>query len=247
MTDAGYWTATEVAGKRVDVFEPPGSEKSGRAVLFLHGHDGRTLHGSRAFEAALEAHGFVCVCPAGGRCWWSDTVCSEFDAEVSPLAYLQQSLAPFIAERFQISPPRIGLLGVEMGGQGVLQLAYRKPREFPVVAAISPAVDFQNWHGRGLPLDEMFPSREWARQQTAILQLGPLNWPPYQLLLCDPYDVEWFESSDRLASKLYSSGIPFERDFETTYGDHGWEYYEHMAERAVGYLAEKLEAYSRRV
>ena len=67
----------------------------------------------------------------------------------------------------------MGLTGISMGGQGVLQLAYRHPRTFPVVAALAPAIDFHQWYGRGLPLDEMFDSREAARQATALLQIHP--------------------------------------------------------------------------
>ena len=89
-----------------------------------------------------------------------------------------------------------------MGGQGALQLAYRYPREFPVVAAISPAIDFHHWYGQGLPLDEMFASREAARQATATLQIHPLGWPRHQLLVCDPEDVDWYEGVDRLVAEI---------------------------------------------
>jgi S-formylglutathione hydrolase FrmB len=156
--------------------------------------------------------------------------------------FLRERVVPYIGERWSVAPPHIGLLGISMGGQGALQLAYRYGREYPVVAAISPAVDFHNWHGRGLPLDEMFASKEAARQATATLQLHPLNWPRHQLLVCDPADADWFEGVERLASKLYSSGIPFERDFETTAGGHSWDYFNQMAATAVGFLAEHLEA-----
>jgi S-formylglutathione hydrolase len=128
-----------------------------------------------------------------------------------------------------------------MGGQGALQLAYRHPREFPVVAAIAPAVDFHTWHGRGLPLDEMFPTRESARQETATLHVHPLNWPQHQLFVSDPADAEWFEGCERLASKLVSIGIPFERDLETSAGGHTWEYFNAMAPRVIEFVAERLQ------
>ncbi|MGH7200003.1 MAG: alpha/beta hydrolase-fold protein, partial [Planctomycetaceae bacterium] len=95
--------------------------------------------------------------------------------------------------------------------------------------------------------DEMFPNREAARQQTAILQVHPLNWPRHQLLTCDPADAVWFEGAERLGMKLSSTGIPFESDFETTHGGHSWEYFNHMAPRAIGFVAERLELESRRV
>jgi len=138
-------------------------------------------------------------------------------------------------------------LGVSMGGQGALRLAYRFPNQFPVVAALAPAIDFHTWHGRGLPLDEMYVTAEAARQDTATLLLHPLNWPRHQLLMCDPGDGDWFEGTQRLASKLYSTGIPFESDFETRHGGHSWEYFNHVAPRVMQYLVESLEQESRRL
>jgi S-formylglutathione hydrolase len=129
-----------------------------------------------------------------------------------------------------------------MGGQGGLQLAYRFPREYPVVAAISPAVDFHNLYGQGLPLDEMFAGKEAARQETATLRIHPLNWPRHQLLVCDPADSRWFEGAERLAGKLWSIGIPFESDLETSAGGHSWQYYQSMAARCVDFLADRLDA-----
>jgi S-formylglutathione hydrolase FrmB len=41
--------------------------------------------------------------------------------------------------------------------------------------------------------------------------------------------------------KLGALGIPHEADLSTSAGGHGWEYYQHMAPRAVGFLAERLE------
>ena len=108
-------------------------------------------------------------------------------------------------------------------------------------------MDFQDWWGRGLPLDDMFDSQEAARQQTAILHLQPLNWPRHQLIVCDPGDADWIHSSERLASKLYSSGIPFESDFETSNGGHSWDYFDVMAPRMVKFVSEALDSESMRI
>ena len=158
------------------------------------------------------------------------------------MSYLRTCVIPWMGERWDVEPPHIGLAGNSMGGQGALQLAYRAGREFPVVGAISPAVDFHNWHGRGLPLDEMFSSAEQARQQTATLNLHPLNWPRHQFFVCDPTDEDWFEGCERLASKLSSSGIPYERDLETIAGGHSWEYFDSQAAAVIGFVAEKLRS-----
>lgn len=243
----GSWRQVEIAGKMADVYEPRRRGGDGRTILHLHGHGLTTLRDNAVWSAELERHGLRCVCPHGQRSWWLDVVCPEFDARLTPLVFLREHVVPWIADRWGTQPPGIGLSGVSMGGQGALQLAYRYPREFPVVAAIAPAVDFQNWHGRGLPLDDMFPTREAARQQTAILQVHPLNWPRHQLLVCDPADAEWFESAERLTMKLRSIGIAFEADLETSAGGHTWDYFNTMAGRVIGFVAERLEQESRRV
>jgi S-formylglutathione hydrolase FrmB len=43
-----------------------------------------------------------------------------------------------------------------------------------------------------------------------------------------------------LRMKLSSLGVPFECDLETNNGGHSYQYFSHMAERAVGFLAERL-------
>ena len=243
---AGTWSQLEIDGKVADVYEPMQTAEHGRVVLHLHGHGLETLKDNPVFSAELERHGLRCICPHGQRSWWTDTICREFDADVSPLAFLRERVIPYIAERWDVHPPNVGLMGISMGGQGALQLAYRHAREFPVVAVISPAIDFHNLIGRGLPLDEMFATQEAARQQTVTLHVRPLNWPKQQLLVCDPKDEEWFEGVERLVSKLYSSGIPFESDLTTIAGGHSWDYFDSMAGRIVGFVAEGLELESRR-
>jgi hypothetical protein len=68
-----------------------------------------------------------------------------------------------------------------------------------------------------------------------------LNWPRNQFFCCDPTDVRWHESADRLRMKLSSLGVPFECDLETAAGGHTFEYACHMSQRVVGFLAERLE------
>lgn len=237
---AGTWTQVEIAGKTADIYEPAAPGEHGQVVLHLHGHGLTTLKDNPVFSAELEQHGLRAICPHGQRSWWLDVVCREFDPELTPMRFLREHVVPWIAERWGTRPPHIGLTGISMGGQGVMQLAYRHAREFPVVAAISPAIDFHNWHGRGLPLDEMFPDRETARQHTAILQIHPLNWPRHQLFVCDPADEDWYEGAERLAMKLRASGIPFESDLTTRHGGHSWDYFNHMAPRVIGFVADRL-------
>lgn len=236
-----HWSQFTIDGKTADVFEPSRVSEHGYAVLFLHGHGLFTLKDNPVYTAELEQRGWRCVCPHGKRSWWGDRVCAEFDSQITPQTYLRESVLPWFAESWGVAPPRIALLGVSMGGQGALKLAYRSPEQFPVVAALAPAIDFHNWHGRGLPLDDLYESAEEARQDTVTLLLHPLNWPRHQLLLCDPADTEWLEGVERLASKLDSTGIPFERDFTTSHGGHSWDYFNHVAPKVMEFFQERLD------
>ncbi len=237
----GTWKQVEVAGKAVDVYEPSQPSEHNYVVLHLHGHGGRTLRDNAVYTAEFEKYGLRAVCPHGQRSWWGKRICSEFDAQISPVEYIRQHLMPYINEQFGAEPPAIAVSGVSMGGQGALRLAYWYPREFPVVAALAPAVDFQNWLGQGIPLDEMYESALDARQDTATLQIHPLNWPPQQFIACDPRDADCFEGTDRLISKLSSSGIIYEKDLTTSAGGHSWEYFNHMAPATVEFLFQRLE------
>jgi len=241
------WQQIAIAGKTADVFFPTKRSPENFTVLFLHGHGRITLRDNAVYTAHLERLGLACVCPRGQRSWWGDVVCREFDPERTPADFLRRDVLAWIQERCHSNPPRIGLLGVDMGGQGALRLAYRDPEQFPIVAALGPTIDFHLLHGRGLPLDEMYATRESARQDTATLLIHPLHWPRHQLLMCDPEDGEWFEGVERLASKLYSTGIPFESDFATRHGGHSWEYFNFVSPRVMQFLAERLEQERKRL
>lgn len=200
------------------------------------------LSGNPVFSRLLHDHNLIVVCPDGGRSWWLDVASPEFEPGTTPQQWLLDMVLSGIQEQFGIAPPRIALLGVSMGAQGVLQLAYRYAGRFPVVAAIAPAVDFYQLHGSGLVLDQMFPDAESARQSSVVLNLNPLSWPRHQFFCCDPRDQEWFDGAARLGMKLSSSGILHERDLETSHGGHSWDYFNHMAPRAVAHIVKGLQA-----
>ena len=237
-----------MGGHPCDVFEPAVMNEAGFVVLFLHGvHIGR-LGENPYFTDQFNRHGLAVVSPITERSWWTDRICEEFDPQLTAEQHVLQNVLPYIEQRWETKVPRVGLLGTSMGGQGSLRFAYKYPELFPVVAAISPAIDYQQRFDQGdvtLPL--MYEEPETARQDTATLHIHPLNWPRHQFFCCDPTDEDWFESSDRLQMKLSSLGIPFECDLETEAGGHGFTYYNHMAERAIGFLVEHLEAERRRL
>lgn len=237
----GRWSEEEVAGHMCDVYEPARASEHGFALIYLHGVHLQRLVGNPAFERQFERHGLRVVSPRTARSWWTDRICPEFDPQVSAERYVVDSIVPYVNQRWGSQPPRIGLLGTSMGGQGALRLAFKYPSKFPVAAALSPAIDYHlRWdHDETLP--QMYRDEEQARQDTAILHVHPLNWPRNIFFACDPLDEPWYTSAERLRMKLAALGIPYECDLETVAGGHGFGYYNHMAEAAASFLVERLE------
>ncbi len=64
---------------------------------------------------------------------------------------------------------------------------------------------------------------------------------------CDPIDLRWHESADRLRMKMSALGIPHEHDLETSGGGHSFEYYSRMAPKALSFIAARLESERLRV
>src|SRR3954469_8839475 len=114
----GTWSVADIGGKRADVYDPPGPAAPHFGVLFLHGLDLTTLRGEGAFTRLFDELGLACVCPHGGPSWWGERVCPEFDARVSPERYLLDQVLPSFGERWGLRERAVGLLGVDMGGQG---------------------------------------------------------------------------------------------------------------------------------
>lgn len=241
----GSWSQVVLAGKKADVFDPAGKPRFG--VLFLHGVGLETLVEQPVFTGLLADAKLACVCPHGQRSWWGDRLCAEFDGQLTPERHLLHHVMPFIEQRWGLASPAIGLLGISMGGQGALRLAFRHARSFPVVAAISPALDYHEVFGQGTPLDEMYDSKEQCRQDTALLHISPLAYPPHILFCIDPEDELWYRGNDRLHEKLAALGIPHTHDLTTTAGGHSWTYFNHMAGAAMRFLRDGLAQESRRL
>jgi S-formylglutathione hydrolase FrmB len=230
------------------VYQHPSPHEHNYVILYLHGVHQSPLRDKPAFTEQFDKHGLHVVCPVTGPTWWTDRLCPQFDSEMTVQAYLLERVLPLIDERFGTGPPGIGLLGTSMGGQGALRLAYKFPDIFPVVAAISPAIDYQIRLQEGDEvLAQMYPNAEAVRQDTALLHIHPLNWPRHQFFCCDPADTRWYDSVDRLHMKLASIGVPHEHDLQTSGGGHGFEYYNVMAEKAVTFLFDGLERERRRI
>jgi S-formylglutathione hydrolase len=245
----GTWTIETIGGHACDVYEPPRRNPHNYVVLFLHGvHLGRLVDNA-AFCAEFDRYGLPVAAPVTQRSWWTDKICAEFDPAVTAERHVLDRVVPWMCERWQTALGRIALLGTSMGGQGALRFSFKHPQKFPLCAAISPAIDYQlryyDADEQTIPL--MYPDPESVRQDTATLHVHPLNWPRHLWFCSDPADERWHESAQRLHMKLYSLGIMHECDLETTAGGHGWAYYNHMAPKAIGFLAEHLDAERRRV
>jgi len=150
-------------------------------AIYLHGVHLNRLNDKPAFMDEFDRHGLAVVAPQTKRSWWTDKICLEFDRGISAQRHVMENILPFVESRLGTKPPRIGLLGTSMGGQGALRLSYKFPQRFPVVAAISPAIDFHLRYNEGdETIPQMYPDPEAARQDTAILHVHPLNWPRHQ-------------------------------------------------------------------
>jgi S-formylglutathione hydrolase len=242
----GSWTRVAIAGKQADVYDPPG----GRArfgVLFLHPVGLETLTDRPAFTNVFAELGLACVCPLGGRCWWADRVCAEFDPRITPERYLLDAVVPYFRTRWGLEPRALAIQGVSMGGQGALRLAFKHPDTFPAIGAIAPAVDHYELYGRGTALDEMYDSKEQCRQDSAPMHVHPVHQPPHVFFCIDPDDRDWFRGCDRLHEKLSALGVAHETDFTTRAGAHTWAYFSHVAPRVLRFVTAGLEQEGRRL
>ncbi len=243
----GTWSSTTIAGKTADVFQFPESEKPRFGILYLHPYGLETPADNEVFTKIFEDLKLAVVCPHGQRSWWGDKICGEFDSTVTPEKYLLEQVLPYFKETWNLHPRSIGLLGISMGGQGALRLAFKYPKMFPVVAGISSAIDYHELYGTGTPLDDMYDSKEQCRQDTALMHLPPYNSPPHIYFCIDPADIEWYRGNDRLHEKMNALGVEHTCDLTTQAGGHSWEYFNHMAEPAIRFIYQGLEQESLRL
>lgn len=241
---SGAWTSVDLAGKPADIFDPPGQPRF--SLIYLHGIGQESLADKPKYTGLFAELGLGCVVPRGGYTWWSHRPLAEYDPSRTAERYIRGDVVPYICQRWAVSQRTVGLFGISMGGQGALRMAFKAPNEFPVVAAISPAIEYHEYYGQGNSLDEMYESKEQARQDTAILHVHPSRFPPHVFFCCDPTD-DWHRGADRLHEKLSALGVPHECDLSTEAGGHTWDYYNVVAERVVRFLVNGLEQESRRL
>lgn len=237
------WETTEILDWDCDIYIPASLNEPRFGLLYLHDEDGQNL--LRGHEQLIEEHQLTVLAPACGACWWMDKRVPSFHPQLTPQEYLIDHVVRHAKTVLGIETSRLGLLGDGMGGQGALKLSYAMPKEFPVVAAVRPAVDFhQLLHEYHPVLSEVFDDVEAARQYTPILHVHPLNWPRFEFFCCDPDDA-WFDSADRLQMKLGSIGIAFESDLQTSTQGDTQAYLQQAIPRAISYVAQKLDEHRR--
>jgi pimeloyl-ACP methyl ester carboxylesterase len=242
----GVWSVADLAGKPADVYEPPETARPRFGVLYLHDWTSESLRERPAFTRLFDELRLACVCPQGQCCWWADRRCTEFDAQRTPERHLLDDVLPSFAARWGLPSRSVGLLGIGMGGQGALRLAFKHPQRFPVAVALAAALDYHEIYGMGTTLDDLYDSKEQCRQDTAPMHLHPSHYPPHLFFCIDP-DDPWARGCERLHEKLGALGVPHEADLTTRAGGHSWQYFNHQAERAVRFLHAGLELESRRL
>ncbi len=234
------WSTADILGRTARVFEPDALRF---ALLFLHPVGGESISDNPAYTAELSRHRVACCEPHAGPYWWADRIASAFDAELTPERFLLDHVVPWISERWKRP---LAVAGISMGGQGAVRLGLKYPDRFPVVGSVAGAFDYHEWHGSGTPLDEMYRSREACRQDTAVLQVHPTQFPPHLWLACDPADV-WHRGNDRLHEKLNAVGVPHTADIATQAGGHAWDYFDAMAAPLVAFLVSAMAKQAKRL
>ncbi|MCS7168436.1 MAG: alpha/beta hydrolase-fold protein [Gemmatales bacterium] len=240
------WQRYEVAGHAVDWYLPAGLSRPLWGVIYLHGRDQVLLRDEPYFTYWLERLQLACAAPLGGEGWWVDKIAPSFDTQRSAEDYVVHEVVPWLERQWQLRVGRIGLFGVSLGGHGALRLAFKYPKLFPVVSAISPTIDFYEAWGQGSELDVMYSSREHCRLDSALLHIQLESWPEAIYFCCDPADF-WYPGNERLREKLTVMGIEHTCDLMTSAGGHSWDYFYRMAEPALRFVRERLERYSRRL
>jgi pimeloyl-ACP methyl ester carboxylesterase len=241
---SGTWSRVDLHGKPADVYD---MDQPRFGVLFLHPYGLETLANRPAYTRLFDELKLACVCPHTMHSWWTDRICPEFDPRLTAERHLLDHVLPYFQTRWKLTPPAVGLLGISMGGQGALRLAFKHPRLFPVAAGIASALDYYEFYNQGMGLEEMYDSKEQCRQDTALMYVPPYDPPPHLYFCIDPDDTDWHRGNDRLHEKMTALGVAHIADLTTEAGGHSWEYFNHMAEPALRFVYQGLEKESRRL
>jgi pimeloyl-ACP methyl ester carboxylesterase len=243
----GTWSKFVISGTPAAVYQPAAITRARFGVLYLHDREGETLKDRSVYTTLFDQLNLICICPSAAGAWWTDRIYAEFDPALTAERYLLEAVLPFVKKHYQLAPPAIGLLGIGMGGQGALRVAFKHPEQFPVVAAVGAALDCHEIYGRDPSLMVLYASKEHCRQDTALLHIHPSSYPPYIFFAADPDDALWFRGNDRLHEKLTALGVPHQVNLTSRAGGRAGEYVNRLADMAVRFLYNGLEQQSRRL
>jgi S-formylglutathione hydrolase len=243
---SGKWSRIQIAGKPADIYEP-GHPRPRFGLIHLHDQNLETLFGRESFSRFFDELGLACVCPVAGPCWWAARICPAFDERTTPEQYVLREALPYFDRSWGLEPPAVAIEGIGMGGQGALRIAFKHPNLFRVVASISGALDCHELYGRGTELDRMYPSKEHCRQDTALMHIPPVDYPPHIFFCIDADDALWFRGNDRMHEKLSALGIAHQFDLSTRAGGHSWHYFDAVAEPVLRFIHTGLLQESRRL
>lgn len=200
-----HWLEIQIGGKPALALEP--AQAVGPVLLFLHDARGTPPDAIAGLTDQLLQRRWCCLAPAAGCSWWLQHRCEAFDPQISPEEHLLQRVLPWLGQHWNASPHRLALFGIGMGGQGAIRLALRHPEHFPIAASIDGALDLQEAWGHGTPLDAVYPNREAARRDSALMHLQQSRWPEELWFACAPSSY-WYRGNDRLQEKLLAYGVP---------------------------------------
>ncbi len=204
------WKRVSIAGHEANVFDT-GPTSPPFSLIWLHDEVGDR---PASLTNELARRRLRCVAPFAPACWWSDRITPAFDQNQTAETHLLDDVMNWIATEWNIAARGVAIAGIGMGGQGALRIGLRHPQTISVVASIAGAFDFHEQYGTGSPLDAMYPSREHARQGTAILQVHGYHWPAHIHIACPP-GHRWYRGNDRLHEKLSALGVPHAADLDS--------------------------------
>ncbi|MCA9259372.1 MAG: hypothetical protein KDA61_09240 [Planctomycetales bacterium] len=231
-----HWQTIKIADHFCLVYDPPERAQQPFAYIYLHDYgpvDDDPV--DAPVKTIIEQRQAPTVVPLAPELWWTDRLYAPWSERYDAEQYVVRHVTCWLDAQWDRRSPQVGLWGAGMGGQGALRISYRHPNQFPVVAAISPLIEFQKAHEAGsIPLRAMYRDAEQARQDTATLHIHPLNWPRNQWFGCAADDYFAFDGVDRLRMKLYSLGVPHEcladdyyasnESAATTLAKEAWEF-----------------------
>lgn len=237
--------------------DPAEGVEPAAVLLVLHDATVGRAGDLESLVGPIQRSGLAAVAPLRGECWWTDRLAVGESGPDEEQRLLKDTVRQVSARWGDALP--IALLGFGAGGHGALRLAYKRAREFPIVAAWRPAIDCHQLIDRRMPrpddlsetavrsLAARYRDAEHCRQDSAVLHIHPLGWPRHQWFGCPPGDP-WWEGCDRLRMKLSSLGVPHECEIDANAKTNPVNANDPaVSDRAVAWIMARLDEEARRV